>query len=287
LTPPAPVEIIAAVTEARIDYGAVRRYWDEAATQALAASYMAHEQGLPEDCVRYRFERESAVVDRWFSGLGTDASILDLGCGSGTWSRYFAALFRRVVAVESSAGMFEAATRALADCPNVDLVRADAVALDLDERFDGVFIGGLLMYLNRDDVASLLRRLPRLLKPGGRVVIRESTVRTGVEARTGEYQVVYRSPAEYASLIEESSLALDAIEPNRGYEAMEVAVEIVNTVRALPLLRRARMERIGTGVWRFLGATQPVSLRLAPAALSRLGVAWPHLQNHFFLVCAP
>ena len=57
----------------RLDYEAVRSYWEEAAQQAESASYMAHEQGLPRDCVEHRFALERAVVDRWFAGLGPTA----------------------------------------------------------------------------------------------------------------------------------------------------------------------------------------------------------------------
>ncbi len=74
------------MAEANIDYAVVRRYWDEAAVQAFSASYMAHEQGLPDDCVRYRFEKEKVVVDAWFASAREHESVLDLGCGSGTWS---------------------------------------------------------------------------------------------------------------------------------------------------------------------------------------------------------
>ena len=80
------------MAEANIDYAVVRRYWDEAAVQAFSASYMAHEQGLPDDCVRYRFEKEKTVVDAWFASAREHESVLDLGCGSGTWPIHFASV---------------------------------------------------------------------------------------------------------------------------------------------------------------------------------------------------
>lgn len=64
----------------QLDYSAVRRFWDAAATDAVAASYMAHEQGLPQSCVQHRFDRERTVVESWFDGLTSDSSILDIGC---------------------------------------------------------------------------------------------------------------------------------------------------------------------------------------------------------------
>ena len=74
--------------EQRLDYDAVRRCWDGAASSAAAASYMAHEQGLPQACVDYRFTRERAVVDRWFADLTDDSAVLDVGCGAGAMQRW-------------------------------------------------------------------------------------------------------------------------------------------------------------------------------------------------------
>src|SRR5919112_6813150 len=100
--------------EPRLDYDAVRRYWDSAASSAAAASYMAHEQGLPQACVDYRFARERAVVERWFSNLLPTSAVLDIGCGAGAWTALFSQRYRRVVGVELSHNMIEAAHARLA-----------------------------------------------------------------------------------------------------------------------------------------------------------------------------
>src|SRR5215218_4458491 len=110
----------------RMDYEAVRRYWDGAASSAAAASYMAHEQGLPEACVDYRFALERAIVERWFSNLPSTSSVLDVGCGAGAWTELFSQRYRRVVGIELSHGMIEAARDRLAQVSNVELIEGDA-----------------------------------------------------------------------------------------------------------------------------------------------------------------
>lgn len=271
--------------EASISYDVVRRYWNEAALRsAFSASYMAHEQGLPDDCVRYRFEKESAVVDNWFKDLPSSASILDVGCGAGTWLMHFAGSYDRITGVEQSENMVESARKNLAEVPNIQLFCADALSFEPTEKFDGIFLGGLLMYLNREDVVTLLRRLDTLLKAGGRIAIRESAVRKGVEAKTGDYQVIYRSPGEMTTLIQESGLDLRHAELNAGYAAMEVAVNLVDRLRVLPGLRSMNVATLGKAVWSTLRFTEPLTLKLTPMILRKIGVSWPHLQNHFYLV---
>lgn len=266
-----------------LDYEVVRAYWEAAADEAESASYMAHEQGLPLDCVEHRFTLERAVVDRWFADLGPTAAVLDVGCGAGAWTEQFARRYGRVVGVDASVGMLAAAGRRLAGRDNVELVRGNALTVALDGEFDGVLLGGLLMYLDRADAVALLVRLGELA-PSGRVIVRESGVRTGVEVRTGPYAVVYRSVEEYRAVAAEAGLHVVAVERNRGYAHMEIAVALVNLVRRVPPLARRDAATVGGPLWRVLRATAPVSLELVPRAIEAVGLSWPHLTNHFLLL---
>lgn len=267
----------------RLDYEMVRAYWEEAANEAESASYMAHEQGLPRGCVEHRFVLERAVLERWFAGLGPTASVLDVGCGAGAWTELFAPRYRRVVGVDTSAGMLAAAQRRLAGQDNVELVQGDALTMPLDGDFQGVLLGGLLMYLNRADAVALLVRL-RQLAPRGRIILRESGIRAGVEVQTGTYQVVYRSLHEYQAVAGDAALRVVAVERNRGYAHMEIAVALVNLVRRLPPLARRDPATVGGPLWRLLQATAPLSLELLPRAIEAIGLDWPHLTNHFLLL---
>ncbi|MGH9077782.1 MAG: class I SAM-dependent methyltransferase [Acidimicrobiales bacterium] len=266
-----------------LDYARVRAYWEEAAREPDAASYMAHEQGLPPACVEHRFALERAVVDLWFADLGPRSAVLDAGCGAGAWTELFAQRYRRVVGVDASAGMLAAAANRLKGRTNVELHRADALTVTLDGPFDGVLLGGLMMYLDRPDAVALLMRLAELA-PHGRIILRESGVRSGVEHHTGAYQVAYRSVIEYRSMAAEAHLRVVAVERNRGYADMEIAVALVDLVRRLPLLARRDPALVGGPLWRVLQATAPLSLGALPRAIEAVGAAWPHLTNHFILL---
>lgn len=267
----------------RLDYEVVRAYWDEAAQEAESASYMAHEQGLPRGCVEHRLALERAVVDRWFTTLGPTASVLDVGCGAGAWTELFAQRYGRVVGVDASAGMLTAARRRLVGYGNVELVRGNALTVALNGEFQGVLLGGLLMYLDRADAVALLVRLGQLA-PRGQIILRESGIRTGVEVQTGTYHVVYRSLQEYEALVAEAGLRVVAVERNRGYAHMEIAVALVNMARRLPPLARRDAAMVGGPLWRLLRATAPVTLELVPRAIEAVGLDWPHLTNHFLLL---
>ncbi|MEO5842447.1 MAG: methyltransferase domain-containing protein [Acidimicrobiales bacterium] len=269
--------------EDRLDYEVVRAYWEDAAHEAESASYMAHGQGLPRCCVEHRFALERAVVEGWFAGLGPTASVLDVGCGAGAWTELFAQRYRRVVGIDASVGMLAVARRRLAGQGNVELVQGDALTAALDGKFQGVLLGGLLMYLDRADAVALLVRLGQLA-PRGRIILRESGVRSGVEVQTGTYQVVYRSLQEYKGMAADAALRVIAIERNRGYAHMEIAIALANMARRLPPLARRDAAAVGGPLWHFLRATAPVTLELVPRAIEAVGLDWPHLTNHFLLL---
>ncbi len=267
----------------RLDYEVVRAYWEKAADEAESASYMAHEQGLPPGCVEHRFSLEQAVVDRWFAGLGPTASVLDVGCGAGAWTERFAHRYGRVVGVDASVGMLDAAQRRLAGQGNVELLQGDALTVAIDGEFQGVLLGGLLMYLDRSDAVALLVRLGQLA-PRGRIILRESGIRSGVEVETDTYQVVYRSVQEYEAVAAEAALRVVAVERNRGYAHMEIAVALVDLARRLPPLARRDAATVGGPLWRLLRVTAPVTLELIPRAIEAVGLDWPRLTNHFLLL---
>ena len=82
----------------------------------------------------------------------------------------------------------------------------------------------------------------------------------------------------------EAGLTVKTIERNRGYADMEVAVELVNIARRIPVLGRHDPEIVGRPLWRALALTKPITLRLLPHAIEAVGIAWPHLTNHFMLL---
>src|SRR5204863_6347568 len=93
----------------------------------------------------------------------------DLGCGTGQMSAALAPFVARVVAVDGSAAMLQAAKRRLHGASNVELRRGEVEALPIDDaRLDAATL--LLVLHHVAEPERALAEVARVLKPGGRIV---------------------------------------------------------------------------------------------------------------------
>jgi ArsR family transcriptional regulator len=94
----------------------------------------------------------------------------DLGCGTGTVSAALAPFVGRVVAVDGSAAMLQAAKKRLQGFDNIDLRRGELESLPIDDaRLDAATLMLVLHHVPEPERA--LAEASRVLKPGGRVVL--------------------------------------------------------------------------------------------------------------------
>jgi ArsR family transcriptional regulator len=112
---------------------------------------------------RYHLAALAALADPdWVAG--------DLGCGTGQTSRVLAPFVARVVGVDESAAMLQAARRRLQEFQNVDLRRGELEALPIDEgRLDVATLVLVLHHVPEPERA--VAEVARVLKPGGRLVL--------------------------------------------------------------------------------------------------------------------
>ena len=174
----------------------------------------------------------------------------------------------------------EALRRRCAPYPCVDVRHGDVMSFVPEDRYDLVFLGGMLMYLNEDDVIALLRRVIPFLEPGGIILCRESTVRNGVVMRQGEYEAVYRSVATYAKIFAACGLSTVRVEKNAPYVLLQMGCEVVTRWKRLVPRRLQAVPIVGRLVY--------WALRLVSSWLPRIpaafGVAVPRLENHFWVL---
>ena len=94
----------------------------------------------------------------------------DLGCGTGQVSAALAPFVGRVVAVDASAAMLQAARKRLHEFDNIELRRGELEALPIDS--DQLDAATLMLVLHHvPEPARALAEVARVLKPGGRVIV--------------------------------------------------------------------------------------------------------------------
>lgn len=142
----------------------ITAYWDRRAPDYDAAQHRPGRDG--------EADLWAAV---WSSALPADpVDVLDLGTGSGHAALAVARLGHRVTGLDLSTEMVRLARRRAAGTTNPPrFVVGDAADPDLPGRFD-VLVSRYLLWTLREPAAAL-RRWRRLLRPGGRVAMVDST----------------------------------------------------------------------------------------------------------------
>jgi len=94
----------------------------------------------------------------------------DLGCGTGQLTATLAPFVGRVIAVDASAAMLQAARKRLQGFENVELRRGELEALPIDDaRLDAATLALVLHHL--PEPGQALAEVARVLKPRGRLLI--------------------------------------------------------------------------------------------------------------------
>ena len=199
-----------------IDQDSVKRFWDERAARyvELPIESLANlEQDADNLALKIRLETNK--VFEYLPNL-TGKAVLDLGAGAGQWAFRFCERGAQVTAVEYSeqfakVGEREAQRRGH---DSVRFIISPAEDYDSDQKFDVVFISGLLIYLNDDQLIQLVGKLSEFCKPGAKIILRDGT---GVGSRyelnasysehlQAAYSAIYRTADEYISLFDQNGL---------------------------------------------------------------------------------
>jgi SAM-dependent methyltransferase len=262
-----------------INHASVNRYWENVKPSILGP-YMMDGFGFPVGAGNFRFRGEVRIVRRLLCGVEHNGPVLDLGSGVGHWAEEFAQNFSRVDAIEGSHALYQALEARCAPLPNIRAIHGDVLSFEPDGPNSLIFLGGLLMYLDEHDVMVLLHKLIPCLRPGGIILCRESTVRGETVTRTGDYSVVYRSVSDYTRIFNQCGLTLKHVERNEPYVLMQMGCDLIKKWKRVVPEPFQLLPIVGGLTYWCLRLGAPVIKRFPKL----LGIPFPSLENHFFVL---
>ncbi|HEX6694402.1 MAG TPA: class I SAM-dependent methyltransferase [Longimicrobiales bacterium] len=164
--------------------------------EAASAAFIAHRKNSTIGV---------ATTADWAAQLPPGGRVLDLGCGSGVpITRVLVDAGLSIHAVDASPAMAAAFRERY---PHIPLECASAVHSSFfNLSFDGILAWGLIFLLPADEQATLIRKMARALKPGGRLMFTAPAQKcTWKDVLTGEESMSLGRDA-YRALLEAENL---------------------------------------------------------------------------------
>ncbi len=150
-------------------------------------------EGLASGYDRFRPRYPDAIVDALFRDIPADATVADIGCGTGISARAIAGRAARVIGVDPSDDMLATARRLSASHPTVTFVKGTAESTSLaDASVDLVLVAQAFHWF---DPPLALAEFHRILRPRGRCALLWN-LRTGDDGFTDDYNRIVVSAAE-------------------------------------------------------------------------------------------
>jgi len=120
------------------------------------------------------------LIDNAIKSLDLDVKgkkLLDIGCGLGVWSIYFANKGAEVTGADISKEMLEKSSKHIKklDKKNISLKLLDIVANETEEKYDIIFLATVLQHIYSNKLfKKAIKNIGNSLKKGGKVVIVET-----------------------------------------------------------------------------------------------------------------
>jgi cyclopropane fatty-acyl-phospholipid synthase-like methyltransferase len=194
-----------------IDSSKIKEFWDNRAIKAseLRVEGVANLEENSE-LLDQKVQAEYKKIMEWVKLTQNISTILDLGSGAGQWSFRFAKVAKKVVVVEYSRGMLDLAIEGgkKQQFSNIEFIQKPAQDYISMDRYDLIWISGLLIYLNDDECESLINNCASMLTEKGMLLLRDGT---GIKNRheinneyskdlKSFYSACYRTTSEYIAL---------------------------------------------------------------------------------------
>jgi len=159
---------------------------------------------------------ENKIFD--YLELKKDYRVLDLGCGWGNWAFKFADKVKEIYAVDFCSDLIKAGKK---ECEkrkvnNINFFVSSVQDFKTDQKFDIIFLSGIVQYINDFEFEKLLDNISNISKNGTKIVLREPTGIIGryevnnkySEALKDYYSATYRTREEFIDAFEKKGFKL-------------------------------------------------------------------------------
>ena len=154
-------------------------------------------------------------IDEFVKGLNGNF-ILDVGCGAGQFSDYFAKLGFQVKGIDFSNGLLSIARK---NYPNIEFENADISEFETTILYDGIFTKDVLFHLPDEDIVKTLKMFKKALKQNGKICIIMDMPKVAgeqifVEELNENYKIYYNylKPEKLKTLLEQSGIIVNDVQ---------------------------------------------------------------------------
>lgn len=132
-------------------------------------------------------EENTARLEKFMAALPVGGHVLELGCGGGHHSKIMLKAGFHIYPTDGSPEMARQAERHL-NHPVKVMAFAD---LEAQSQFDGIWANACLLHVKRQELADILRRIRKALKPGG---IFYASFKAGIGEGRDQFNRYYNYP---------------------------------------------------------------------------------------------
>jgi SAM-dependent methyltransferase len=162
------------VRSARADAALARHRMDGTPGEAFDRLYDGSEDPYGAELPQFRYQRRKYRALLSMLPNRTYASVLDVGCGIGVFSRALAPYAGSVLGIDVSRTAVARARELSAALPNVSYEVGDIETFDSPQRFSAIVLADVVYYLSSltdESVSAIASRLASLLEPGGLLLL--------------------------------------------------------------------------------------------------------------------
>lgn len=208
-------------THVLLDQDGIKEFFDGRSKKVLPHlyNYTNYQDNHPDLVLRRdRYEKQKVLPDL---RIGKDTRVLDIGCGVGRWAGTVLSCGGMYVGVDYSEPLLALARNACEEakesnrqyefiCSSFQDICEKLPGHDAEDGFDLIIVNGVMVYINDSDLPKCMANADRLLRPAGRLYIKEPIAygerltlnHVYSEELSSDYSAIYRSVDEYEALWE-------------------------------------------------------------------------------------